>query len=142
MSSGETLAAKNIFTILCDDIRQEQGHKVSLMGVYGDVILLREIPHAMRLSIHQRWTGLPKSGKMQIGIRGPGLTLPILSIEYQSNEKLVSLPSGAGEFADFSLTFNQVRFTSEGEHKIICFFDKNEHDPEFVQRFYVKMHNP
>ena len=36
--------AKEIFTILCDDIRQEIGNKISLMGVYGKDIVVPFFP--------------------------------------------------------------------------------------------------
>jgi hypothetical protein len=36
--------AKETFTILCDDIRQEIGNKISLMGIYGRDIVVPQIP--------------------------------------------------------------------------------------------------
>jgi hypothetical protein len=36
--------SKEICTILCDDIRQEIGNKVSLMGIYGKDVLVAGIP--------------------------------------------------------------------------------------------------
>jgi len=36
--------AKETFTILCDDIRQEMGNKISLMGTYGKDVIVPSIP--------------------------------------------------------------------------------------------------
>jgi len=36
--------AKKIFTLLCDDIRQEEGGKTSLMGIYGQDVIVDKIP--------------------------------------------------------------------------------------------------
>jgi len=36
--------AKNIKTILCDDVRQEIGGKISLMGIYSKDIIVNKVP--------------------------------------------------------------------------------------------------
>ncbi len=36
--------AKKIFTILCDDIREEKGGKLSLIGIYSKSIVFKEVP--------------------------------------------------------------------------------------------------
>ncbi|MBC2715673.1 MAG: hypothetical protein HF978_10215 [Desulfobacteraceae bacterium] len=36
--------AKNISVIICDDVREEKGGKRSFMGIYGDNIIVKEIP--------------------------------------------------------------------------------------------------
>lgn len=36
--------AKNIMTILCDDVRQEVGGKISLIGIYSKDIVLNKVP--------------------------------------------------------------------------------------------------
>ena len=42
--------------IVCDDIRHEQGNKVSLMGVFRDEILLPQVwPQALRLGFFARF---------------------------------------------------------------------------------------
>lgn len=39
--------AKNIKTIKCDDVRREVGGKMSLMGVYGNDIIIAETPFVL-----------------------------------------------------------------------------------------------
>lgn len=39
--------AKQIITFICDDIREEIGNKVSLMGIYGDNIVFPILPAVM-----------------------------------------------------------------------------------------------
>ena len=50
--------------IFCDDIRNEEGNKVSLMGVLGKQLLLNEetkLPARLPiLSVYQRWEGFEK----------------------------------------------------------------------------------
>lgn len=36
--------AKDEFVVLCDDIREETGNKRSLMGVYSDNLILKNVP--------------------------------------------------------------------------------------------------
>jgi hypothetical protein len=36
--------AKNINVIICDDVREEKGGKRSFMGVYGENIIVRQMP--------------------------------------------------------------------------------------------------
>ncbi len=36
--------AKNISIIICDDVRDEIGGKRSFMGIYGDTIIVQEMP--------------------------------------------------------------------------------------------------
>lgn len=39
--------AKNIKTILCDDVRQEIGGKISLMGIYSKDIIVNKVPASL-----------------------------------------------------------------------------------------------
>jgi len=36
--------AKNISVLICDDVREENGGKRSFMGIYGDNIVVKEMP--------------------------------------------------------------------------------------------------
>lgn len=40
-------STKQIITILCDDIRQEIGNKVSLMGIYSKELIVPNIPFTL-----------------------------------------------------------------------------------------------
>ena len=39
--------AKNVHFVICDDIRQEVGNKLSLMGIYNELIL-HKLPSMLR----------------------------------------------------------------------------------------------
>lgn len=43
----------NLSTVFCDDIRREIGGKMTLVGVYGDYIVLDKLP--ARLKLHMAW---------------------------------------------------------------------------------------
>jgi hypothetical protein len=45
-----------IDTILCEDVRQEMGNKLSLAGVFGEEMVLPQVPTAVpSFAIMQRW---------------------------------------------------------------------------------------
>src|SRR5437867_1978542 len=49
---------REITSLLCDDVRQELGNKLSLMGVYGDSIIVPEVPAVLpRLFLFKSFQG-------------------------------------------------------------------------------------
>lgn len=60
-------------TIICDDIRQESGRKVSLMGIYDDAIVVKQIPVRLaKICLFQRWaeSNLRAGEKVRLEIAG------------------------------------------------------------------------
>ena len=59
--------------LICDDIRQEVGNKLSLIGLYGSGLYLdpeTKFPGVMdRLSILMRWKGIQGGEKVYIGLK-------------------------------------------------------------------------
>lgn len=46
-----------IDTIICENIRQEANNKLSLLGVFGDEVLVPHFPHQFQsLAVFQRWS--------------------------------------------------------------------------------------
>lgn len=56
-------------TIICDDIRQEIGRKLSFMGIYDEAIVFKRLPARVpKLCMFQRWLGsdLPEYVKIEL----------------------------------------------------------------------------
>jgi hypothetical protein len=65
-------------TIICDDIRQETGRKISLMGLYDEALLFKRVPARLaKLCMFQRWLGTDHPEKMRIEIRGSALSASV-----------------------------------------------------------------
>ncbi|MGO9603653.1 MAG: hypothetical protein ACLQAT_09695 [Candidatus Binataceae bacterium] len=64
-------------SIICDDIRTEEGHKLSLMGIYDEALLLAQIPgKLLKLSLYQRWRDVPRGATVKVELRGNALPGP------------------------------------------------------------------
>src|SRR6185437_5629636 len=67
-------------TIICDDIRQETGKKISLMGVYDDALVVKELPaRLLKICIFQSWaeSDLKASETVRLNIVGNAIVAPI-----------------------------------------------------------------
>lgn len=64
MESSKMKIAKKSYIVFCDDVRDEIGGKLSLMGIYSDKIVLPAIPTALKsLNIVVFLEGLKKNFK-------------------------------------------------------------------------------
>ena len=53
-------------TIICDDLRQEIGRKLSFMGVYDEAIVFKTLPaRVQKIALYQRWSGEDQPGQME-----------------------------------------------------------------------------
>jgi hypothetical protein len=98
------------YTLVCDDVRLEAGNKMSLMGLFRNIVLPGLPASVIRFAILNHWEG---EGAFESDIRvlGPG-----------GAELLRSKPSRfsiqAGGFADNVTFFTNVTFREEGVHTI------------------------
>jgi hypothetical protein len=61
------------YLILCDDIRQELGNKITLVGIYGNQIYVPQFPHTFpKLCMQISLGGVTKKVKVDIRIRKSG----------------------------------------------------------------------
>src|ERR1700736_4688449 len=70
-------------TIICDDIRQETGQKISLMGIYDDSLVVKLLPARLpKLCFFQRWaeSNLKPNDEIRLQISGSALisSIPML----------------------------------------------------------------
>lgn len=124
--------AKEIHTILCDDIRTEIGNKVSLMGVYAEDIILNKIPFVfphLCLAIFIR--GLKeKFSKLRVTFKVPnGKPVEIFS----------EIPPSASEGSNFKMLIqiSPVKIEEAGQAEFELRFD-DAAKPNATHKFMIK----
>lgn len=100
---------KLIYTLLCDDVRLEMGNKISLMGVFQN-IMVEQLPVSLiKFAVVNHWRG---EGVYQTEIR-------ILSPD-KANVLVASQPTNiqlsSGGFTDNVSFFVNVVFTTPGNY--------------------------
>jgi NAD-dependent DNA ligase len=64
-------------TIICDDIRQETGRKLSLMGIYDDAVVVKQVPVRLaKVCLFQRWAeaNLRPGERVRVEIAGDAIS--------------------------------------------------------------------
>jgi hypothetical protein len=85
---------REVFSIICDDMRIEAGNKTSLMGVYSDGIIVPAIPFPMmRLCLYQELDDVENIRNLRVDLRGPKLSLKaLLTLSKQPTKKFAYGP--------------------------------------------------
>jgi hypothetical protein len=74
-------------TIICDDLRQEIGRKLSFMGVYDEAIVFKTLPaRVQKIALYQRWSGEDQPGQMRIELTGSAITGTFSAVVMASHE--------------------------------------------------------
>ena len=121
---------REIFSIICDDIRFEQGNKLSLIGTYTDGILVSSIPTVLpKLCLAQQFDDAKGVKKLKFALRGPRLNIP--PIEVQSED-----PSKSK--IRVSVVFTAVNFAEEGDYWFETYFG-DEKEPAVKKKFFVNL---
>lgn len=123
--------AKKINILLCDDIRQEQGNKLSFMGVYGCKIILDHIPAIFpKLCICVMLTGIVTAfSRVDVALILPNAkTIPLA----------ISGPPDVtcGGNHNLGIIVSPARITSAGKAKIELRFD-GEKKPSVIHHFEI-----
>ena len=107
MMQTETL--KLVYTLLCDDVRIEMGNKISLMGIFQNIMVERLPVSLIKFAVINHWRG---EGNHQTEVR-------ILSPD-KSNLVVTSQPTSIelapGGFTDNVSFFVNVVFPSAGTY--------------------------
>ena len=105
----ETANLKLIYTLLCDDVRIEMGNKISLMGVFQNIMVERLPISLIKFAVINHWQG---DGDHQTEVR-------ILSPD-KSNLIVTSQPTSLqlapGGFTDNVSFFVNVMFPASGTY--------------------------
>ena len=125
--------SNKIYTILCDDIRSEEGNKLSLMGIYSREMIFKEIP-AM----------LPKIS-LAIFMEEIKEYIPEMKIKFtipKADPITMSLPpppdQKIGMHANFGFSFAPFKVSASGDAKIEIRFGE-ERRPTIVHKFNIKV---
>ncbi len=106
-----------IYTLLCDDVRQEMGGKFSLMGLFESIFanVFPAVHH--RFAIVNEWTG--GKGEFAIRIR---LLSPNQQDVLSESESRLNLFSETQRHRDISVRFNTT-FATQGTYWIEILLD-------------------
>ncbi len=98
-----------VYTLLCDDVRLEIGNKISLMGIFQNIMVEKLPVSLIKFAVVNHWRG---DGQYQTEVR-------ILSPDKQT-QVVTSQPTGIelapGGFADNVSFFVNVVFPSAGTY--------------------------
>jgi len=126
--------AKEISVFLCDDIRQEVGNKVSLMGIYGKDVILPEIPF-----IFPKLCLLLSAKEVKRVIND----LKVVIITPQNEQITLDIPAPPNQKVpqdiQIGITMSPLNIKEEGEGKIEI-FEKEESKPFISHHFNLKKH--
>jgi hypothetical protein len=105
----QTATLKLVYTLLCDDVRIEMGNKISLMGIFQNIMVERLPVSLIKFAVINHWKG---EGNHQTEVR-------ILSPD-KSNLVVTSAPTdidlAPGGFTDNVSFFVNVVFPSAGTY--------------------------
>lgn len=129
-----------IDTILCEDIRPELGNKVTLAGVFGEEMIVPQIPVAIpSFAIMQRWRlsneeaerGNPGQFAVELQLpEGHANRFPAPMVPVQRGPNVTTLT--------FIFKFVNMVFPQQGEYRFRTYIDGRERN---VYRFYVTLAN-
>ena len=112
-----------VFTIFCDDVRLEAGHKLSFMGVFQN-IMVQQLPVSLiKFAVVNHWRG---EGEYlsEVRILSPDRKQPVV----------VSQPTrfqiAAGGFADNISFFVNVTFPGAGQYWVQTLVNSNLFDEQ------------
>jgi hypothetical protein len=121
---------RELSSLICDDIRFEQGNKVSLMGVYTDGILVSGLPFIFpRLCLFQLLDDCQHVRKIKVALRGPKLNVP--PVEFEAT-------TGGKSKVRAIITFTNVKFEEEADYEFDVSFDDDKAST-ITKKFYVKV---
>jgi hypothetical protein len=123
MSSIEQPKLELLYTLFCDDVRLEVGNKLSLMGVFQN-IMVQQLPVSLiKFAVVNHW-------------RGEGVHLSEVRILTPDRQQpiVVSQPTRfeiqPGGFADNISFFVNVTFPTPGEYCVQTLIDSNLFDEQ------------
>jgi Family of unknown function (DUF6941) len=125
---------RELFSIVCDDIRIEAGNKPSFMGVYDEGIFVPEIPFSFaKLCLAQRYeeeAEINENYSLSVILTGPKLRIEAKLEVKRKPTRIVSVYVG----------FGGVKITEEGDYRFESYRSGNE-SPFIVRKFYIRI-NP
>jgi len=117
-----TSEPSTLFSIMCDDIREEALNKVSLLGIYGPDIVFKKLPAVIpKLSFFARTTGGAGRYKFNFRLQGPGPdAMPLVQ-----GQGVMEIPSRQPKDAvtTFAIVMGNPSFNQAGAYRFQVFLD-------------------
>ena len=112
-----------VFTIFCDDVRLEAGHKLSFMGVFQN-IMVQQLPVTLiKFAVVNHWRG-QGTHLSEVRILTPDRQHPVVVSQPTSFE------IAQGGFADNISFFVNVTFPAPGQYWVQTLVDSNLFDEQ------------
>lgn len=105
------------FTIVCDDVRQETGGKISLMGLFENIYATNFPAIHPRLAIMNEWS----KGRGEYSIKTQILSPDRLAVIRETSSKM-KLPDPNIRHRDISVHLN-IEFATPGSYWIVNYLD-------------------
>lgn len=122
-AQGNDESLQLMFTIFCDDVRLEAGHKLSFMGVFQNIMVQQMPVSLIKFAVVNHWRG---AGNHLSEVR-------ILTPDRQQHivaSQPTSLQITPGGFADNISFFVNVTFPAPGQYWVQTLVDSNLFDEQ------------
>ncbi len=122
----------HVFTLLCDDIRQEMGGKTSLMGLYDAHVVVPQLPFTLpKLCFFTRFKNLEGNWSFSFAIKSPnGETRKVI----EGSE--IEMPEGSKD-GTFNVVASPFEVTEDGLYEAEMGLQRGEDLYTFVFKFAV-----
>lgn len=107
---------KLIYTLLCDDVRIEMGNKISMMGIFQNIMVEKLPVSLIKFAIINHWTGIGNY-ETEVRVLSPDRS----SVVVTSQPTTIELT--AGGFTDNVSFFVNVVFPAAGTYWVQTFAD-------------------
>lgn len=123
---------KHLFTLLCDDIRQEQGGRISCMGLYDNHLVIPSVPFTLpKLCFYTKFSSLKGTWKFSFAIETPdGERRGII----EGTD--VEVPEGSEE-GIFNVVAAPFEIIAEGEFGAVLILEQGETLFETTYKFLI-----
>ncbi|MDO8432837.1 MAG: hypothetical protein Q7S58_10570 [Candidatus Binatus sp.] len=123
------------FTIICEDIRQEIGRKLSLMGMYDEAIIFKRVPARLaKLCMYQRWSGSDQPQKARVLLRGSALSGSFVAHGARDLEHY----NPDVKRANVMIVFAPLDVVDVGEIELVTYFDESDL-PSHTHRIEIRV---
>jgi hypothetical protein len=121
---------REIYSIICDDIRSEEGHKISLIGVYTEGILVPRIPFTFpKLCLAQGFEDSSGVKTVKIRLVGPKIDIKV---------KTDNIADPTKSKLRLNIVVSPVTIEKEGDYRFETYFDEQP-EPVAVKQFYIHL---
>jgi len=131
MQEDQIGAPRHEFTLLCDDIRQEEGGKTSLMGIYDHHIVVPQVPYVLpKVCFYTRFGRMDGQYKFNFSIVNPsGKRCDII---VDSDVQIEGVREGT-----FNVIASPFEAEAEGVYEVIIGLVKGDDFFEYDYKFAI-----